>query len=148
VYATTRRILAYMSHRNEVDRDSALGSAQALSNFLQIDRHDFYKAARGLHSVANIPDPEDADKSQIQFYHASFQDFLVDPNRSGKFCISEQDALADIVPLCVYQCEVDAIQFHAGDGKRNLNEISCDSHPYCFQNWITITVTSIAVWLI
>jgi hypothetical protein len=133
VYKTTRQILAYMAHRNRVDRRDHLESAQALSNFLRLDQYAFYKATRGLHSVTSIPEPEDADKSQIRFYHASFQDFLLDPNRSGKFCISEQDALAVILPLCVYWCDVDITHFHRGDGKSDLNETSCDNPPDSFQ---------------
>jgi hypothetical protein len=120
VYKTTKRILAYMSHRNKIDSKQRLDSAQALSNFLRLDRQTFYVAARGLHSVTSIPDPDEADKSQLRFYHASFQDFLINPNRSGKFCISEQDAVADIIPLCVYWCEVDTALFHTDDGKLDL----------------------------
>jgi hypothetical protein len=65
LYATSRRILAYISHQNEFNPDGRFNSAQALSNFLWLDRQNFYKAVRGLHSIAIIPEPEDADKLQL-----------------------------------------------------------------------------------
>jgi hypothetical protein len=102
-------------------------------------------AARGLYSITSVPDPEDADKSQLRFYHASFQDFLINPNRSGKFCISEQDAVADIVPLCVHWYEVDTALFHTGDGKLDLKGISCENRPYGFQRGILITAAAMIV---
>jgi hypothetical protein len=135
VYKTTKQILTYMSHRNQVDSKQCLDSAQALSNFLRLDRQMFYVAARGLHSVTSIPDPDDADKSQLRFYHASFQDFLINPNRSGKFCISEQDAVAVIVPLCVHWYEVDTTLFHTHDGKLNLKEVFSENGHLQLSGW-------------
>jgi hypothetical protein len=123
VYKSTRQILAYMSHRNKVDQYDYLDSAQSLSNFLRLDQQAFYKATRGLHSVASVPEPEDADEIQTRFYHASFQDFLLDPHRSGNFCITEQDIVADIVRWCIYWCEIDVSQFHISDGKPDLKVI-------------------------
>jgi hypothetical protein len=70
-----------------------------------------------------IPEPEDAAKSQIQFYHASFQDFLLDPNRSGKFAICEQKALVDILHLLIYWYDVDTAHLHTYDGKPDSGEL-------------------------
>jgi hypothetical protein len=44
-----------------------------------------------------IPATENAAKSPLRFYHASFPDFLLNPNRSGKLVIDKQEALEDIV---------------------------------------------------
>jgi hypothetical protein len=123
VYETTKRILAYMSHRNQLDRVPCLHSAQVLGNFLRLDQHGFYKAVRGVHSVMGIPEPDDAAESQLTFYHASFQDFLLDPNRAGKFAISAQEALEAIVHLCIYWSDVDATHSRARDGKLDRQEI-------------------------
>jgi hypothetical protein len=145
VYNTTKQILTYMSHRNEVDSNQCLHSAQALSNFLRLNQQTFYVATRGLHSVTSIPKPADANKYQLRFYHASFQDFLINPNRSGKFCISEQDAVAVIVPLCVHWCEVDTALFHTDDGKPCMKENACENRTHIFQSGNSITITAIMV---
>ncbi|KAF7372914.1 NACHT domain-containing protein [Mycena sanguinolenta] len=44
---------------------------------------------RGLHSVLDIPQD---DEHQILSHHASFLDFLKNPDRSGDFCVSQIDA--------------------------------------------------------
>jgi hypothetical protein len=92
-------------------------SAQGLSNFLRLDQRTFYKAVRGLHSVMWIPDPEDAAEFQLLFHHASFQDFLLDPHRSGRFFIDQQKALMDIIMSGIYWYDIDATHFHTNDGK-------------------------------
>jgi hypothetical protein len=120
VFKTTRQILSYMSHRNELEKGGGhLGSAQALSHYLRLDQHTFYNTVRWLHSVMSIPGFENAAKSHLQFYHASFHDFLLDPNRSSKFAIGEQDALLDVLLPGIYWCEIDAINFYTNEGKLN-----------------------------
>jgi hypothetical protein len=130
VYKSTKRILAYMSHRDELDGINCLHSAQVLGNFLRLDQLAFYGAVRGLHSVMAIPEPDDAAECQLRFYHASFPDFLLDPNRSGNFFIGKQDAVADIVQSGVYWCEVDATHFHTRDGKPDSKEVLYDRYSY------------------
>jgi hypothetical protein len=115
VFKTTGRILSYTCHESKFRQ--TLDSVQALSNFLRLDQQAFYKAARGLHSVMSIPEPEDAARSQMQFHHTSFQDFLLNPNRSGKFIIGEQKVLEDILPSALYWYEVDLALFHTHGGK-------------------------------
>jgi hypothetical protein len=117
VFETTRRILGCMCHRNKFESYEIFNSAQALSNFLRLDQHTFYKAVRGLHSVMRIPEPEEAGEWQLQFYHASFQDFLLDPNRSSKYVIAEQNMLLDLVQVGFNWCEVDTAHFHTHQGK-------------------------------
>jgi hypothetical protein len=125
MFSTTWRILAYMSYRNKFDQTEALSSAQALCNFLRLDQRTFYKASRGLHSVMRIPEPAEAAESQLDFYHTSFQDFLLDPNRAGKFVIGEYKALVDILQLFIYWYEVDVTNFHTSDGKPDSEETLC-----------------------
>jgi hypothetical protein len=117
VFKTTQRILAFMSYQSKLDQDKELSSAQILCNFLRLDQYTFYNASRGLHSVMAIPESEDAGRSQVQFYHASFQDFLLDPKRSGKFAICEKKALVDFLHSLIYWLDVDMKHFYTRDGK-------------------------------
>ncbi|EKM75522.1 hypothetical protein AGABI1DRAFT_123180 [Agaricus bisporus var. burnettii JB137-S8] len=102
VFKETRQVLAYMSYRRYVSKRHIFNSTQALCNFLRLKRSDFYKAVDGLHPVMSIAEPEDAAQSPLQFYHASFQDFLLDTNRSGKFAIDEKEAIVYMTQLCIY----------------------------------------------
>ncbi|EKM81429.1 hypothetical protein AGABI1DRAFT_36621, partial [Agaricus bisporus var. burnettii JB137-S8] len=122
VFETTRKILAYMCHRSKLDPYDKLNSAQVLSNFLRLDQHVFYKATRGLYSAMSVPEPGDATETQLQFYHASFQDFLLDPHRSGKFVIGGYKALVIFLQSLIYWLEVDATYFHVLDGGSELVE--------------------------
>ncbi|KAF7770819.1 hypothetical protein Agabi119p4_6793 [Agaricus bisporus var. burnettii] len=115
VFETTRKILAYMCYRRQFDPDNILSSAQALCNFLRLDQHAFYKATRGLYSAMSVPEPGDAAKSQLHFYHASFQDFLLDPHCSGRFVIGEYEAQATFLQSFIYWSEVYFTHFHACD---------------------------------
>jgi hypothetical protein len=116
-FKTTWRILAFLSVENQIPTKSELRSAQALSNFLRLDQRTFYKAVRGLHSVMWIPTLEEVDQFWPHFYHASFLDFLLDPNRSGKFAVTPHQALVDVLMSCIYWCDIDAMHFHTNDGK-------------------------------
>jgi hypothetical protein len=117
VFKTTWRILACMLIRGRICPISGLDSAQALANFLHLDQHAFYKAVRGLHSVMWIPDLANVAQSQLQFHHTSFRNFLLDPNRSGKFAIVQHNALVDTLMSCIYWCDIDVTHFHTNDGK-------------------------------
>jgi hypothetical protein len=119
VFQTTWRILACLSLLSQIQPQFGFESAQVLCNFLRLDQHTFYKAVRGLHSVMWIPDSKGAAQSQLQFHHASFQDFLLDPNRSGKFAIVQHKALVDILMSCIYWCDIDVTYFHTNDGKHD-----------------------------
>ncbi|KAF9440368.1 hypothetical protein P691DRAFT_126138 [Macrolepiota fuliginosa MF-IS2] len=46
-----------------------------------------YGALRRLHSVIEIPEPEDAFEDHLYAFHASFYDYLSSPSRSGTFYI-------------------------------------------------------------
>jgi hypothetical protein len=116
-FKTTSRILTFLSVQNQTIADYRLGSAQALSNFLRLDQRTFYKAMRGLHSLMWIPALEEADRFWPCFHHASFLDFLFDPNRSGKFAISLHQASVDILMSIVYWYDIDVTHFHTNDGE-------------------------------
>lgn len=115
VFPTTWQILSHYTHTPWPFTSPR--SAQVVCNFLRIDQQTFYRAMRGLHSVANIPEPSDASRSQLQFYHASFRDFLLDMNRSGPFALEKQRALVDNVKLAFFWYDVDTTRYHGSDGE-------------------------------
>jgi hypothetical protein len=121
VFKTTRRILAYLCYKSQIDKYGDLNSAQALGNFLRLNQRAFFKAVHGLHSVMSIPELEDAPQFQLQFHHASFQDFLLDPNRSGKFFIDERMALMEMIESGFKWFEVRVMDFHTRNGKPDLD---------------------------
>ncbi|KAF9442528.1 hypothetical protein P691DRAFT_779366 [Macrolepiota fuliginosa MF-IS2] len=55
---------------------------------LRLSPSEFRTACRALHSVMR------AEKSKLVFYHASFMDFVQDPQRSRQFCIRLEPGLA------------------------------------------------------
>lgn len=119
VFPITWRVLAHFIYAREIDSDDAKflsESAQALCNFVNVDQSTFYGALRKLYSVVDVPSPGKAGTSPLRFYHASFQDFLVDSTRSGRFFIGEQQALVDITKSLLFWHEVDAGHFHTTDG--------------------------------
>lgn len=68
-------------------------SIQEQANFLRIDRSTFYHSVERLHSVLDIPT---TPKAPIRFYHASFPDYLLSPERSGNFSIDETAVHFDV----------------------------------------------------
>jgi hypothetical protein len=60
-----------------------------IEQVLELKRGDVQLILRGLHSVLHIPQPEDDNDCWrwISVHHASFQDFLNDQSRSGKFYV-------------------------------------------------------------
>lgn len=73
-----------------------------IANILHLDKATFYAAIRGLHSVLDIPSAADAVRKSIRFYHASFQDFLRDPLRSGTFHRQEAEARCNVAIHCLH----------------------------------------------
>ncbi|KAF5363491.1 hypothetical protein D9756_001031 [Leucocoprinus leucothites] len=57
------------------------------ADYLLLTQASYYGALRPLHSVLCVPPPSEASSKALQFYHASFTDYLRDPARSGKFHI-------------------------------------------------------------
>ncbi|KAF9443932.1 hypothetical protein P691DRAFT_375827 [Macrolepiota fuliginosa MF-IS2] len=56
--------------------------------FLDVSPSQFHAACRTLHSVVKV------EEYYIVFYHASFMEFIQDPQRSGQFCLWKDSALA------------------------------------------------------
>ncbi|KAJ3570829.1 hypothetical protein NP233_g4141 [Leucocoprinus birnbaumii] len=54
-----------------------------------ISREDAITSFNYLHSVIYFPRVKDIGKTQPQFYHASFRDYLEDPSRSGEYAAEE-----------------------------------------------------------
>ncbi|KAF9445865.1 hypothetical protein P691DRAFT_805060 [Macrolepiota fuliginosa MF-IS2] len=73
-----------------------------ISNILGISRATFYAAVQGLHSVLSVPDAKDGDKVVVQFYHASFGDFLRDPKRSDAFHQQQMEARCEVAIQCLH----------------------------------------------
>ncbi|KAJ3573788.1 hypothetical protein NP233_g2210 [Leucocoprinus birnbaumii] len=120
IFPTTWRILAhfiYMSDATNSPETIILlsESAQTLCNFINLEQATFYTALRHLYSVIDVPPPKEAASTPIRFYHASFQDFLVDGGRSEQFAIKREEALADITRTLLYWNEVDGRHFHSDE---------------------------------
>ncbi|KAF9442991.1 hypothetical protein P691DRAFT_680450 [Macrolepiota fuliginosa MF-IS2] len=110
----TQRILAHLICIPRVTGGHVIPT-QVLCNFMRIDQNGFYSALRKLHSFIAVPPPEDASEVPLRFHHASFQDFLLDHNRSGRFFIEEQKALVDITKSAFFWNTIDIKCFHAND---------------------------------
>jgi hypothetical protein len=70
------------------------GSASSVSlllaaNILGMGQNVIYHALQRLHSVLDIPRPHEAHKKSIRFHHKSFNDFLLDAQRSGALCLDQ-----------------------------------------------------------
>lgn len=107
-----KQILGYIIY---VTVFGPLCSAQALCNFFRVDQATFHSAFRKLHSVIDIPSPN-TSKTQLRFYHTSFEDYLLDPSRSGKFVIAKEDFWPDFAKTCLSWYKTDLTLFHTLDG--------------------------------
>ncbi|KAF9441483.1 hypothetical protein P691DRAFT_854337, partial [Macrolepiota fuliginosa MF-IS2] len=83
-WSTVRQILVASTFRSPYSDRLAV---QPMCNLLGISRTKFYAAMRRLHSVINIPEPSDATYTPPHFFHATFLDYLTNPNRAGRFFI-------------------------------------------------------------
>ncbi|KAF9442036.1 hypothetical protein P691DRAFT_765649 [Macrolepiota fuliginosa MF-IS2] len=81
VISTTLRLLvlyiADLAGRNFVESCNRLGLTQGGA----------YGALQRLHSVLDVPEPQDAWIEKLRAFHASFYDYLLSPSRSGPFCV-------------------------------------------------------------
>jgi len=62
---------------------SRLCSPQKLGDILGYERGDVRRCLMDMHPVVNIKD----DNRDVQIYHKSFPDFLLDPSRSNEFAV-------------------------------------------------------------
>ncbi|KAF5358229.1 hypothetical protein D9756_001253 [Leucocoprinus leucothites] len=91
------QVLALLSHG--VDSIGAPGfsarrkfTTEEFGLFLGINQPRFYSIMQRLHSVVDIPLPEDAPNRRLTFYHKSFPDYLTSLWRSGKYFVSQDQA--------------------------------------------------------
>lgn len=114
-------------------------SAQVQANFLHLDQSAFYHSLQKLHSILRVPEPRQADMKSIEFYHASFGDFLKDPNRSNIFALDQANIYSNLQDhaLCWYQCTLlDSLSLFF-IAYENFSQISLD---------ITLTVSQTIPW--
>ncbi|KAJ3574434.1 hypothetical protein NP233_g1758 [Leucocoprinus birnbaumii] len=64
-------------------------SAQNLANFLDLTQASFYRSLQRLHSVIYVPPTYRAFLENIHVYHASFSDYLLNPERSGTYHLDQ-----------------------------------------------------------
>jgi hypothetical protein len=95
-------------------------SARTQANFLRIRKAAFDHALKQLHSVLRIGSSCDAFDDPIEFYHASFSDFIRDPVRSGEYCLDEAAIHYDIA--------LTALSWHMDLG----HEIRQGIHPWLY----------------
>ncbi|KAF5355193.1 hypothetical protein D9756_005677 [Leucocoprinus leucothites] len=120
VFPVTRRVLVHLAFRSLVENFAGRGTpAQAVCNMLQFDQSTFYNALRHLHSVLKVSSSENAAHEQLEFYHASFHDFLLEPSRSGVFTLKRQEMFA--VELKTYML------WHQSDHSAHYHEAQIQS---------------------
>jgi hypothetical protein len=85
-------LCAYSLDRVDVRMPSSKLTTQQVWLYLGTAQGRFYSAMQALHSVVNIPPPEDAAKRGLLFYHKSFVDYLTNTKRSKKFHVSKKQA--------------------------------------------------------
>lgn len=91
-------------------------AVQSLCNFLHLEQREFYNALRKLYSVMDVPPPEKAGTVFLRAYHASFLDYLREPVRSGRFCISIEEARLESSRMCLFWYQAALAALPATDG--------------------------------
>ncbi|KAF5358387.1 hypothetical protein D9756_001251 [Leucocoprinus leucothites] len=96
-FPTVTQALALLSH--DLDSIGLRGitghrkfTTEELWLFLRINQPRFYSIMQRLHSVVDIPPPEDASNRPLAFYHKSFPDYLTSLWRSGRYFVSWDQA--------------------------------------------------------
>ncbi|KAF9442610.1 hypothetical protein P691DRAFT_779306 [Macrolepiota fuliginosa MF-IS2] len=77
------------------------------ARFLGLDRGTFYQSIQHLHSVVRIPSTDECGIVPLGFFTRSFCDFLIDPNRSGKYWLCKEALEYDFVLQCLHWLEND-----------------------------------------
>jgi hypothetical protein len=85
-------------------------SSIQVEQLLELEAGDVQLTLRNLHSVLNVPDKY---SSYITAYHASFQDFLQDAERAGKFYVGAEQLCVDLAhsvfKALTYRCDCPSI---------------------------------------
>ncbi|KAJ7902291.1 hypothetical protein B0H13DRAFT_760564 [Mycena leptocephala] len=83
-----------------------------VEKLLELQAGDVQLTLRNLHSVLDVPD-DSYDWRGITGYHASFQDFLQDAERAGKFYVGAEQLSVDLAhsvfKALTYQCDCSSI---------------------------------------
>jgi hypothetical protein len=74
-------------------------SLRGMSILLNLSRHTTYACLTKFRSTLKIPDWETAHKERLMILHASFADYLKEPNRSGNFHVGNPEAIEEGVEL-------------------------------------------------
>jgi hypothetical protein len=78
--------------------------AQGIAALLSLDQETFYASLQNLHAVLVIPEPDEAHANSLQFYHASFGDFLKRVFRSPEQFLEEpEDHVSELDILCMFE---------------------------------------------
>ncbi|KAJ7908113.1 hypothetical protein B0H13DRAFT_1715555 [Mycena leptocephala] len=84
-------------------------SSITVEKLLELKAGDIQLTLRNLHSVLDVSD----ECSEITGYHASFQDFLQDAERAGKFYVGTEQLCVDLAhsvfKALTYQCDCPSI---------------------------------------
>ncbi|KAJ3573308.1 hypothetical protein NP233_g2504 [Leucocoprinus birnbaumii] len=74
-----------------------------ISNFLGLSKTQFLLPLQELRPVLDIPYPHShgADRPLL-IHHSSFEDFIMDPRRSGKNCLRDGDVYYDVAARAFY----------------------------------------------
>ncbi|KAF5359412.1 hypothetical protein D9756_003582 [Leucocoprinus leucothites] len=89
-------------------------SAQQLANFLGLRQSKFDYSLRKLHSVIKVPIGMEAQQNGIQFYHASFSDFLQRSERSSQYSVHDDKVYLDVAMRALQW------QMHSEHGRPDL----------------------------
>jgi hypothetical protein len=95
VIDTTKDLLQIMVFLRQQNIDVPEFNFRDMYNYLDVPQADAVTALRHLHSVVFFPRVLIVDIIRPRFYHASFQDYLEDPYRSGKYAIEQQQIVAE-----------------------------------------------------
>ncbi|KAJ3570836.1 hypothetical protein NP233_g4139 [Leucocoprinus birnbaumii] len=79
-------LMIYVHRRSINVRDY---NCQNMYEHFDISREDAITSFNYLHSVIYFPHVKHIDKTQPQFYHASFRDYLEDPSRSCEYTVEK-----------------------------------------------------------
>lgn len=100
---TTMKILNFLIFYLSGD-DAVTLSCANVAKFLGLDQEIFYSALDRLHSVLDVPPPEEATFRPLRLFHASFGEFLQDPERSGAFSLKGQKVRCDLAIRFIRWC--------------------------------------------
>ncbi|KAF9443787.1 hypothetical protein P691DRAFT_383962 [Macrolepiota fuliginosa MF-IS2] len=81
-----------LSYFHLIGREGLIGAC----NVLGLSQDEAYDALRQLHSVLTYPPPDIAEDNGVEFFHASFPDFLFSPSRSQNYYVDLNQELTHI----------------------------------------------------